>query len=47
MVMGGGELVTAPDSAGAAAAPDPFAHGRNENAGKAGALNENGRIPPL
>jgi hypothetical protein len=40
------ELATAPDSAAAAVAPDPFAHGRNENGRRNRGLNENSRISP-
>src|SRR3954453_24131624 len=45
MVMRGG-FVKAPDSAGAAAAPDPFAHGGDEKRCRSPGLNENGWILP-
>src|SRR5262245_40630037 len=38
------ELATAPDSAAAAVAPAPFAHGRNEDGRRNRGLNENSRI---
>jgi glyoxylase I family protein len=45
MVMEG-SFVKAPDSAGAMAAPDPFAHGGDEERCRSPGLNENGRILP-
>src|SRR5262245_64587769 len=45
MVMRGG-FVKAPDSAGGAATPDPFAHDGNENRCNTRILNENSLISP-